>query len=363
MSGITAFIFHEEYLKYDFGVGHPLKTIREKYTLDLLQELEIFDNRAKYYKPNSATEDDLMLAHTQNYINFVKKKSEEGIGYLDYGDTPATKGCFESSAIRVGGSLYGAKLILHGKVDHAFNPGGGFHHARESRAAGFCIFNDIALTIRLLQKKYRLKRIAVVDIDGHHADGTQSIFYREPILKISLHRYDSFFYPGTGSLEEYGQGEGRGYNVNIPLPAGTDDNAYLYAFHEIVPPLIEWYEPEIILNQFGVDGHRDDPLVGFALTSKTYEQIANTVHKLAHQVSDGKYLIFGGGGYSPKTVARCWAIMFITVSEILPKDIVKYRNLFDNGETSVNQFIFDAVKYTVERIKKNIFPIHNITRS
>ncbi|MEM2914724.1 MAG: acetoin utilization protein AcuC, partial [Candidatus Bathyarchaeia archaeon] len=220
MSGITAFIFHNDYLKYDFGVGHPLKIVREKYTLDLLQELEIFNGKAKLYVAEPATEDELMLIHTKEYINFVKKKSEEGTGYLDYGDTPATKGCFEVASIRVGGSLYGAELIMDGKVDHAFNPGGGFHHARESNAAGFCIFNDVALTVRLLQKKYGVKRIAVVDIDGHHADGTQSILYREPILKISLHRYDGFFYPGTGSLEEYGEGEGKGYNVNIPLPVG-----------------------------------------------------------------------------------------------------------------------------------------------
>ncbi len=355
-----AFIFHDDYLKYDFGLGHPLKIVRERYTLDLLQSLGIFKGKAKLCEPEPATDDELLLIHTEKYIDFVKKKSEEGFGYLDYGDTPATKGCFEVSAIRVGGSIHGAKLIMAGVVDHAFNPGGGFHHARESNAAGFCIFNDVAVTIRLLQNRFGVKRIAIIDIDGHHADGTQWVFYKEPIMKISLHRYDRFFYPGTGSVEECGEGDGKGYNINIPLPAGTDDDTYLYAFNEIVPPLIEWYKPEIILNQFGVDGHRDDPLVGLALTTKTYEQIANTMHKLAHQFSEGKYLVLGGGGYSPNTVARCWAIMFITVAETLPNDNSRYKKLFDEVIPSENQFIFHAVKYTVERIKKNIFPIHNL---
>ncbi|RLI05848.1 acetoin utilization protein AcuC [Candidatus Bathyarchaeota archaeon] len=360
MGKVTGFVYSEAYLKYDFGPTHPFKPIRERYTLDLLKELEVFDEKAKYYEARMASEEELTLVHSKSYVDFVKKMSEKGYGLLDYGDTPATKGIYEAACFRVGGSLVGADLIMKGEAVHAFNPGGGLHHAKEGSAAGFCVFNDIAVTIRYLQKRYGLKRIAVVDIDGHHGDGTQQIFYSEPILTISFHRYGLLFYPGTGSVNEIGIHEGKGYSVNVPLPAGTFDEAYLYAFHEIVPPLLRSYKPEIIINQFGVDSHYEDPLVGLALTTDAYREIAQTMHKLAHEISDGRYLILGGGGYEPRNVSRCWAVMFTTVSEVTPKNQEKYRELFDKKKPEKNEQIFKKVKETVEELKRNIFPIHNL---
>jgi acetoin utilization protein AcuC len=362
MSGITAFVYTDEYLKYQFGPSHPFKPIREKYTLDLLKELEVFDDKAKIYEPRPAKEEDLLLVHSVEYIKFVKKMSERGKGYLDYGDTPATKGVYEGACAVVGGSLYAVDLIMKNEVSHAFNPGGGLHHAKENSAAGFCVFNDIAIVVRYLQKNYGLKRIAIVDIDGHHGDGTQEIFYKEPILKISFHRYESwpfYFYPGTGDFREIGEGEGKGYSVNVPLPANTGDKAYLYAFKEIVPPLIKKYKPEILINQFGVDSHYQDPLVGLSLTTKAYQEISLIMHKLAHEICEGKYLIVGGGGYNVRNVARCWAIMFITVAEIEPKDQKKYKELFD-PELRESKEIFEKVKETVEDVKGLIFPLHGL---
>ena len=360
MSGVTAFVYRDEYLKYQFGPFHPFQPIREKQALDLVKELGVFGEKVKYYKPRLATEEDLLLVHSKEYVNFVKEMSKKGEGYLEYPDTPATEGIYEGACSVVGGSLEGADLIMEGKVLHAFNPGGGLHHAKKSSAAGFCVFNDVAIATRYLQKKYGLKRIAIVDVDGHHGDGTQEIFYKEPILTISFHQYGFRFYPGTGDVGEIGEGEGKGYSVNIPLEAGTGDKAYLYAFDEIVPPLIEKYEPEIIINQFGVDGHYQDPLVDLSLTTKTYEQISSKMHKLAHKVCDGKYLILGGGGYEPKNVARCWAVMFVTVSGVKPKDQKKYEKLFD-VELEEENLVFENVRKTVERVKKLIFPLHDLS--
>lgn len=359
MVGMSAFIYHPDYLKYQFGPEHPFKPIREKYTLDLLQELGVFGKRVKCFEPKPATEEDLFSVHSMDYINFVKKMCERGYGYLDQGDTPATRGLYEGACSAVGGSILGAKLIMDGKVSHAFNPGGGLHHAKADSASGFCVFNDIAVATRFLQKNYGLKRIAIVDIDGHHGDGTQGIFYDEAVLKISLQRVGIF--PGTGYVDEMGEGAGRGYSVNIPLPRGVDDESYLYAFREVVPPLIEEYDPEIIVNQFGVDGHYQDPLVGLALTTGAYEAISKIMHYLAHRFSNGRLLILGGGGYGVNNTARCWAIMFTTVSEALPKESrEKYTRLFDKKSPTCSDEVRRLVQETVGEVKRRIFPLHGL---
>lgn len=360
----TAFLYHEDYLRYDFGPAHPLKPRRYKETFELLQKLGIFNEMVKHYKPSRATEEDLQLVHSHEYIRTVKEKCASGSGYLDYGDTPARRGVYEASCAKVGGSILGADLIMRGDVEHAFNVGGGLHHARRSSAAGFCVFNDVAIAARHLQKRHGLKRIAIVDVDGHHGDGTQWIFYKEPILTISLHRYGGGFfgrfYPGTGAVDEIGEDRGKGYSVNIPLPVGTSDRAYLEAFNEIVPPLIESYKPEILLNQFGVDTHYQDPLVGLSLTTKSYVEVSATLHRLAHEFSDGRYLIFGGGGYEPSNVSRCWALMFITVAGAKPKNEKKYEALFDKNIEAENTRILEEVRGVIKEVKKTIFPLHGL---
>lgn len=364
MTGKTAFLYHKDYLGYNFGPGHPLKPLRYKDTFELLQKLGIFDEMVKHYKPDHASEEDLMLVHSQEYVQRVKRMCKEGTGYLDYGDTPAREGIYEASCAKVGGSILGANLIMSSNVSHAFNVGGGLHHARSNSAAGFCVFNDVAIAARHLQKRHGLKRIAIVDVDGHHGDGTQWAFYKEPILTISLHRYGGGlfgrFYPGTGDIDEVGEGAGKGYSVNVPLPMGTFDEAYLEAFSEIVPPLIEKYRPEILLNQFGVDTHCQDPLVGLSLTTKSYVEVSSTLHNLAHKFSGGRYLIFGGGGYEPTNVSRCWAVMFMTVAGVTPKNEEMYRALFDKDVKTRDPRIFEKVRKTIKDVKKTFFPLHGL---
>jgi acetoin utilization protein AcuC len=360
MTGVTAFVWHAGYLKYQFGPDHPFQPIREKYTLDMLRRLGVFDAKAKVVQPRPATRADLKLVHTAEYIDFVQQMSKRGIGYLDMGDTPATPELYTGACWAVGGSLCAADLIMEGGFLHTFNPAGGLHHARVDGAAGFCVFNDVAIAVRHLQKRHGLERIAVVDIDGHAGDGTQQIFYQEPILTISLHRYGLGFFPGTGAVDEVGEGEGEGYSVNVPLPLGTTHRAYLYAFRQIVPPLIRKYKPQILLSQFGVDGHYQDPLVGLALTTHTYRQVALTMHKLAHGVSNGKLLILGGGGYEPHNVARCWSVMFITVSQATLPDPRTYERILDKPQPVRADDVFAQVKETVSRVKQTIFPLHGL---
>jgi acetoin utilization protein AcuC len=359
----TALLYHEDYIRYDFGAGHPLRPKRYKDTVDLLDSLGVFNEDVKQYTPSHATVEELKLGHTGEYIQMVQEKCKDGTGYLDYGDTPARKGIYEAACAKVGGSILGAKLIMDGEVAHAFNVGGGFHHARADRAAGFCVFNDVVIAARYLQKKRRVKRIAIIDVDGHHGDGTQMAFYKEPVLTISLHRYGGGllggFYPGTGSVDEIGEREGKGYSVNVPLPMGTFDEAYLEAFREIVPPLIEKYQPEILLNQFGVDTHYQDPLVGLSLTTKSYIELSSTLHTLAHEHSDGKYLIFGGGGYEPRNVARCWALIFMNVAGVKPKND-DYRRLLDPDMKMQNPQIHKQVQEVIGEVKRTVFPHHGL---
>ena len=258
-----------------------------------------------YIQPQPARREDLLYAHTEDYIEYVAKESMKGRGYLDYGDTPSYKGVYEDVLLLVGGTLKALEHVHDGKVDHAFAPNGGFHHAEASSAGGFCVFNDVAIAARKAVRDYGLERVAIIDIDGHHGNGTQWILYKDPILKFSFHRYGGYFYPGTGWIDERGEGAGEGYNYNIPLPAGSGDDAFLYALENLVVPILEGYRPEAIIAQLGADGHRGDPLVGLNLTIKTYATVGSHLHKIAHKYNS--ILVgTGGGGYQYSEVAKAW---------------------------------------------------------
>ena len=231
----TALIYCDEYDKYNFGKGHPFQPIRLKLTIDLMEEMNLLhSDRVSCHTPKMASEEDLLTVHSEEYVDMIKRMSRVGKGLVDTGDTPIVKGVYEATRFIVGGSILGADLIMTGEVNHAFNPGGGLHHAGKEEGKGFCIFNDIAVATRHLQRNHGVKRVAIIDIDGHHGDGTQEIFYEESLLTISFHRID--IYPLSGYISEMGRGDGKGYKVNVPLSQGTDHDSFLYAFEEVVSP-------------------------------------------------------------------------------------------------------------------------------
>ena len=373
------YVFNEEFLKYDFGPAHPLRPERQLLTYKLLEALKFFEiDRIRLEKPEMATMEDLRLFHTSEYIERVKRLSELGYGLLDLGDTPAFKGMFEASAIRVGATLTAIRLVMNGICDHAFNFSGGLHHARSNQGAGFCVFNDIAVGIKYLKRNYpSIERIAVVDVDAHHGDGTQYAFYDDPsVLTISLHEDGRFLYPGTGFVSEIGTGTAVGTSLNVPLPPGTFNDAYLLAFNEIVPTALKTFMPDIIIQQFGVDTHFSDPLTDFMLTNHVYAKIAGTMHKIVHEICDGRYVILGGGGYNPEATARSWAIVFSKIAGVdLPeKTPAEWRDfclkkygirtsdtIFDteyHGPSSdKRKFLIEAVKRVVEEVKERVIPL------
>lgn len=298
---------------------------------------------------------------------------------LDGGDTPAFKGMFEAGALWGGGSALAAELVGMGSAEHAFNIGGGLHHAGRDRASGFCVFNDVAMAARRLIDDLGFERVFMLDIDAHHGDGTQEILYAEPrCLKVDFHESGQYLFPGSGFIDEMGAGKGRGYMVNVPLPPYTYDAEYLRLFDEIVPPLFEAFQPQVILQQTGADAHQSDGLTTMGLTTHTYEEVVRRMHALSHKYCKGKYILLGGGGYSVAAVPRIWTLALSEILECrlddsLPREWIQEFNNIAKGtapqvlrdspyrpEDSARERIHSEIEATLRDVKKTIFPIHKI---
>ncbi len=326
MGGKFSIIYGDEFLSYDFGEHHPLRQFRVKLAIDLMKELGVTKAPGVNIVPiHKSTVEDLLLFHTEEYVEFVRASCEANAGWLDDGDTPAIKGCFEAALYPVGASIDAVRAVWRGKTHHAYNLGGGLHHAHRNRASGFCVFNDIAIAISYLKKELGAKRIAYIDIDAHQGDGVMYGFYNDPtILNIDFHEDGRYLFPGTGKVTELGDGTALNLKVNVPFPPYSADYSFTYTFRQLVPPLIRKFEPEIILMQTGVDCHLADPLTHMNLSYNSYIEVVRIVHNLAHEVSGGKLAMFGGGGYNPAAVAIIWTLMAaaiagVEVSNTLPE--------------------------------------------
>lgn len=317
----TAFIYSEEFAKYDYGPGHPLKPFRLKLTHDLIQAYGLLSlPGVRTVEAQPAAEEDLLLYHSRDYIE-VLKAADNGIGMpgaerygLGFGDNPVFEGVFEWSRLVTGASLQAAELVDSGEASIAFNISGGLHHALASRASGFCYINDPVILISFLLKRGR--RVAYIDIDAHHGDGVQDAFYRtDKVLTISLHESGEYLFPGTGFEGETGEGEGSGCSVNIPLPPDSDDELFVYAFHEVVPPLIETFRPDIVVSQLGVDSFRTDPLAHLHYTTTGFCEVVRTMKGLSD-----RWVALGGGGYEMTNVARAWTLAWSIMNDVDPAD-------------------------------------------
>jgi acetoin utilization protein AcuC len=303
--------------QHGFGGNHPLKPERLERTVALLEAYNAFTpDNVVVREPKLATKDELTRFHTPEYVDAVEALShgDESVPARRYGfgpgDNPVFRGMYDSSRLKTGSSLMGARLLLEGACDVAFSFSGGLHHAAPSQASGFCIFNDAAVAVAWLRAQG--KRVAYVDIDAHHGDGVQNGFYdTDRVLTISLHQDGHTIFPGSGFANETGAGEGKGYSVNVPLLPRTDDETYLWAFREIVPPLIRRFRPDILATQLGVDTHYRDPLTYLGLTNNGHEALFREFAELATM----PWLAFGGGGYNLDVVPRSWTLAFGVMSE------------------------------------------------
>ena len=320
MAGSLALVWDEALTKYDFGPGHPLAPVRVELTIALARAFGVLARpEVTVLAPVSAQMTELELVHDADYIDAVRQAGLDGRPNARYGlgtpDDPVFYGMHEASALVAGATLTAARAVWRGEAGHAANIAGGLHHAMRRSASGFCVYNDPAIAMRWMLAE-GAERIAYVDLDVHHGDGVQAAFYDDPrVLTISLHEHPATLFPGTGLASEIGSGDGRGYAVNVPLPAGTGDAGWLRAFDAVVPPLLRAFAPEVLVSQHGCDSHRLDPLANLELSVDAQRRAQLMVHDLAHETAGGRWLLTGGGGYElVQVVPRSWTHLLAVAS-------------------------------------------------
>ena len=304
-------VYSADYLKYDFGPGHPFTPDRWEAVVELLEQMDL---AADWIKPDPATESDVLAIHERAFVEAIKAASVgRAVPYplyfgLETGDVPVFPGMHEATCALCGGSQLAGRLVAEGVSKRVLQLGGGLHHAMPGRASGFCVYNDPAFTIEALRA--RGLRVAYVDIDVHHGDGVQAIYYNDPdVLTLSLHESGRFLFPGTGEINELGNGRAIGTSVNVPLSPGTQDASYLESFEEVVPRVLRHFDPDVLVIQSGADAHYLDPLAHLSLTTHAYETLFRRLIVLSEEITEGRMVVALGGGYAFDSTTRVWALL------------------------------------------------------
>jgi acetoin utilization protein AcuC len=314
--GRVRVVWDDTFAAYDFGPGHPMAPVRLELTAALCRDLGLFDlPQVAVVGAEPATDDILHSVHSAEFVSAVRAA---GKGELDsqaarpFGlgtdDVPIFDNMHEASARVVTGTRDLALAVWNGEIDHGVNFTGGLHHAMHAQASGFCVYNDLAAAIQSLLD-VGVDRVAYVDVDVHHGDGVERIFWDDPrVMTVSVHESGHTLFPGTGHAYDVGVGRAAGNAVNLALPAGTADSAWLRAFHAIVPPLVRSFRPQVLITQHGCDSHMSDPLAHLALSLDCQRASYQVLHELAHELCDGRWVATGGGGYEVvDVVPRAWA--------------------------------------------------------
>ena len=320
MPGRVALVFDDAYMAYRHADWHPLQPRRVQLAVELIRSTGLAEF-ADLLAPRLATDAEVGLVHEPGYIELVRRLGHgEELGRADLmraaaagfasDDNPVFPQMHEASALIAGGSVVGGEAVHEGRADHAFNPAGGLHHAMREMASGFCVYNDVAVVTAWLREKGH--RVAVVDVDVHHGDGTQATFYSDPaVLTISLHQLSNNFFPGTGFPDEIGAGDAAGTSANLPFPPFTWDEPWLRGFDEVVPTLLRRFRPTILVTQCGCDTHLLDPLANLRCSTRIWPVVGRRFHDLAHELCEGRWVALGGGGYAvEEVVPRAWTLLF-----------------------------------------------------
>ena len=371
------FIYSPEFEKYSYPPEHPFNTVRAQKTRQIINSMGLLSgDGVSEAAPVPAERIVLKKFHSARYLHALKNASkgrwdvealQMGIGTSD---CPIFKGLYEYAVLATGATLTGAKEILSGSADVVFNPSGGYHHAGPERAAGFCYINDVALACMVLAEQG--KRVLYLDVDVHHGDGVAYAFYdRSDVMTISLHESPASLFPGTGFADEIGEGEGKGYCVNIPLPIGTYDEMYMKVFDAIAVPLITAYNADVIVFELGADALAGDPLAHLCLTNNSYVEIINFLLSLKKPI-----LATGGGGYNVDNTARAWALAWVALCD---QSDEHYMNLGLGGvmlestdwqgglrdrdfvvRDQQRELVLPGIETTIETLKKNVFSIQGL---
>jgi acetoin utilization deacetylase AcuC-like enzyme len=336
--GIVKDPLYLEHITDDFHPENPGRLI------GIYEMLKEIDQTGLVYVPaRLATEDEIALNHDRDYIRVVKETRGKVQRRLDP-DTVTSAKSYDAACMAAGGFLQLIDASMSGEVDNGFalvRPPG--HHAEPGRSMGFCIFNNIAIGARYVAEKYGLGRVLIIDFDLHHGNGTQHSFYGDAsVLYMSTHQYP--YYPGTGWYDEIGQGEGKGYTVNLPLSYGMNDADYVHLFREVIVPVSRLFKPEIVLVSAGFDIHRSDPLGGMAVTEHGFAKMTRTLMDIAARDCGGKVLFVLEGGYDVSALTNSvrTAIMELRDTPICRAGVV------DDAS--------DAAKQTASKVKQTLEP-------
>ena len=298
----TGFIYDAIYLKHDTGAGHPERPERLTAILDRLEQKGVLKHLVRL-KPAAASPEWITTVHTPEYVERVRKSCQAGTGYVDTTDTPVSRGSYEVALNAVGGVQSAIDAVMDGTIRNAFcavRPPG--HHALKDKAMGFCLFNNVAIAAKYLQKRHKLGRVLIVDWDVHHGNGTQAIFYDDStVFYFSTHQ--SPFYPGTGGAEEKGVGKGLGFTRNVPLAAGCGDAEYKKAFLEELKPAAAAFKPDFVLVSAGFDAAKDDLLGRMKVTPEGFAELTRIVKGIAEQYCQGRLVTILEGGYNLESLA------------------------------------------------------------
>jgi acetoin utilization protein AcuC len=366
------FFYTNEFQGYNMGDGHPLKPIRLQRTHDLLKEYGALD-AVIVREPSFCSIEDLRTTHSEEFIRAVDYLSESPAFPHSYrrfgfgtGDNPVFHGMYEAARLYTGASVDAAQAVLDGECSVAMNLSGGLHHAHYASAAGFCTFNDPAVAIHRLRTKFA--RVAYVDIDVHHGDGVQELFYTDPtVLTISIHQSGQTLFPGTGFVKEIGLEEGKGYSVNVPVWPFTTDEAWLHAWRSAALPILKAFDPDAILLQMGADPHYLDPLAHVALTAQGWLEAVKDVNALGKPI-----VAVGGGGYNQTTVPRMWALAYaelfgLTLPDETPETYYYHAQiprLTDPEQPPIDaRQVEEARRYadhTIADVERTLFPYHGL---
>lgn len=333
--------------------------------IDLLKELGLLKN---VLQPEPVKPEDLYKIHSKDYVDAVESLSSGenkydaeiiGLGSLD---NPVFPGMGEAARYQVGGTMLGAKLLLQDEAKLVLQMGGGFHHAHPSMASGFCIYNDLAFAIK--QMTDAGWHIVYLDLDVHHCDGVQEIFYSDDrVMTISFHESGEYLFPGTGWINERGQGMGRSLKLNIPLEPFTEGDSYSEVMNKILEPALSWFKPDAMVIQAGADAHFSDPLADLLLTTQDFERNFRKVLELINSKCNGRALFTLGGGYSIPAVFRIWTILYLILFNYdIPKKLPEDWRLKWQEKTGVEipAYFHDPLPAFEPIKRKNDIARHNL---
>lgn len=330
---VTDLVYHEMFVKHEMSMGHPESPDRLRSAMSHSKNAGLLKNeKLNLLTPEPANMDIIHTIHDNQYLDGVRKKSEQGGGFYTL-DTAVNSHTFEAALLAAGGGIGAVDRIMTGTSENAFilcRPPG--HHAEFERAFGFCFINNIAVAANHLIQNHGLKRIMIVDYDAHHGNGTQNSFYSsDQVLYIGLHQDGRTLFPGSGFPDEVGTGAGEGYTLNLAMYPGAGDKSYELAFDNVIEPLADSFKPEFILASVGFDAHYKDPLTSLGLTTSGFAMMNARLNQIALKHTSEKIACFLEGGYNLDVMGMCSVIL---LEELMGIPISDYKEQYKESETT-----------------------------